>query len=414
MKRPTEHSVAFKTLSLFTGVGGLDYGFEAAGFDTAVAVEMDPHACRTLRLNRQWPVLEGDIAAISSQSILEAGGLKVGEADVLVGGPPCQPFSKSGYWATGDAGRLRDPRADTLVQYLRVLSDTQPKAFVIENVLGLGYAGKSEGLDLIRRGVTRINAKTGARYSLAVKALNAADYGVPQQRERLFVVGLRDGAEFVFPSPTHCPPEKVGAVGGEPYLTAWDALGGLEPQAPDPQLAMTGKWGDLLPTIPEGANYLWHTARGGGHPLFGWRTRFWNFMLKLAKDRPAWTIQAQPGPSTGPFHWDNRRLSAAELARLQTLPDDLRFESNRAEAQKLIGNAVPSALAEVIALALAEQVFGQGARAPSLLPERRDDRPGPSPVAPLPRKYRGLIGVHKEHPGTGKGRGASLRLLEAA
>src|SRR5271168_1190805 len=124
-------------ISLYTGVGGLDFGFEAAGFRTAVAVEMDPIACRTVRLNREWPVLEGDIHEMNSETILDAAGLRPGEADVLIGGPPCQPFSKSSYWVSGDARRLDDPRADTLTAYLRVLRDARPRMFLLENVPGL-------------------------------------------------------------------------------------------------------------------------------------------------------------------------------------------------------------------------------------------------------------------------------------
>src|SRR5688572_22760443 len=101
-------------ISLYTGVGGLDFGFEAAGFETRVAVEMDPAACRVMALNRRWSVIERDIHEVSSLDILKMAGLKKGEADVLIAGPPCQPFSKSGYWASGDARRLDDPRADTL------------------------------------------------------------------------------------------------------------------------------------------------------------------------------------------------------------------------------------------------------------------------------------------------------------
>src|SRR5437016_575979 len=134
-----------KVISLYTGVGGLDFGFEAAGFETAAAVEFDATACRTLRLNRRWPVLEGDIHAISSKAILKAGALKVGEADALIGGPPCQPFSKSSYWVSGDALRLDDPRSSTLAAYLRVLRDTKPKTFLLENVYGLAYSSKDEG-----------------------------------------------------------------------------------------------------------------------------------------------------------------------------------------------------------------------------------------------------------------------------
>lgn len=109
-----------KTISLFTGIGGLDFGFEAAGFDTAVAVEIDPVSCRTLRGNRGWPVIERDIHEVTSRELLRTAKLKVGQADVLVAGPPCQPFSKSGYWARGDALRLDDARADTLSAFLRV------------------------------------------------------------------------------------------------------------------------------------------------------------------------------------------------------------------------------------------------------------------------------------------------------
>ena len=85
-------------------------------------------------------------------------------------------------------------------------------------------------------------------------------------------------------------------------------------------LTVGGKWADLLPTIPEGQNYLWHTNRGGGSQLFGWRTRYWSFLLKLAKNLPSWTIQAHPGSSIGPFHWRNRKLSVPEMCRLQTFP----------------------------------------------------------------------------------------------
>ncbi|MGO9933009.1 MAG: DNA cytosine methyltransferase [Steroidobacteraceae bacterium] len=96
-----------KAISLFTGVGGLDFGFEAAGFSTAVAVEMDKTCCRTVQLNRSWPAIEDDIHSVSTHEVLCQANLEPGQADVLIGGPPCQPFSKSGYWVRGDALRLR-------------------------------------------------------------------------------------------------------------------------------------------------------------------------------------------------------------------------------------------------------------------------------------------------------------------
>ena len=137
-------------ISLYTGAGGLDYGFEAAGFRTSVAVEMNHASCETLRHNRSFPVIERDIHDVPSSEILETAKVDVGEASLVIGGPPCQPFSKSGYWATGDAARLDDPRAGTLGAFMRVLEDTLPHAFVLENVGGMAYAGKAEGVAFLR------------------------------------------------------------------------------------------------------------------------------------------------------------------------------------------------------------------------------------------------------------------------
>ena len=185
--------MALKAISLYSGIGGLDFGFEAAGFRTAVAVEMDPVACDTMRLNRRWPVLESDIKDTLSQHILSVADLKKGEADVLIGGPPCQPFSKSGYWATGDVKRLDDPRSDTLMHYLRVLRDTKPRSFLLENVKGLTYRGKNEGLEFFLDGVREVNRIARTKYDVHWATLNVADYGVPQNRERVFLIASRDG-----------------------------------------------------------------------------------------------------------------------------------------------------------------------------------------------------------------------------
>ncbi len=393
-------------ISLYTGVGGLDFGFEAAGFETVAAVEIDPVACRTMRLNRpEWRLLEGDIHEISSQTILETAGLKLGEADVLIGGPPCQPFSKSSYWVNGDASRLDDPRADTLTGYLRVLRDTRPKAFLLENVYGLVYKDKDEGLRHLLEGIDQINHETGTQYAVSWKMLNAAHYGVPQIRERVFLIGSRDGTVFQFLAPTHGEAGENGLLEcRESYRTAWDAIGDLLRMPNEPSLAVGGKWADLLPTIPERQNYLWHTNRGGGSSLFGWRTRYWSFLLKLAKNQPSWTIQAQPGSAIGPFHWCNRKLSIQEMCRLQTFPDGLIFDCGRTNVQKMLGNAVPSLLTEVLAREIRQQLLKDKADPGplGLMPPVRTPVPTPEPVASLPRKYLPLIGDHPDHPGEGK------------
>lgn len=396
------------TISLYTGAGGMDYGFEAAGFETRVALEFDRDAAATLRHNRPWPVIEADICSTPSSEILRAGGLKVGEAALLIGGPPCQPFSKSGYWSSGDSKRLADPRARTLDEYMRVVRDALPETFVLENVHGISYSGKEEGMLLLQEWIEQINAETGASYVASWQVLNAVDYGVPQQRSRFFMVANREGRRFTFPLPTHGDPDATqpglydAGLRLRPLATTWDAIGDLRPQ-PVEDLAVRGRWAGLLPSIPEGENYLFHTDRRDGLPLFGWRRRYWSFLLKLAKNRPSWTIQAQPGPAVGPFHWDNRRLSVQEMARLQTFPDGIEFVGGRNSVQRQLGNAVPSLLAEVVGRAILEHFFDEPPTAPSLEVKPRRPIPEAEPVAEVPSEYLHLVGRHQAHPGTGLG-----------
>lgn len=410
-----------KIISLFTGAGGLDLGFEAAGFETAVAVEMDAQCVKTLRHNRDWPVLHSDVASVSSAELLKAGDLKKGEAALLIGGPPCQPFSKSGFWATGESKRLKDPRAATLDEYLRILEDTLPHAFLLENVAGIAYRGKAEGLEYLLERIAGINTRNGTNYQVETMRLNAAAYGVPQIRERVFLVAHREGQPFGELNATHDWKQEardqilIKESGLKPANTAWDAIGHLD-TLHAPELSPRGKWADLLPSIPEGENYLYHTDRGNGQALFGWRRRFWNFLLKLARDKPSWTLTAQPGPATGPFHWDNRYLSAKELAAIQTFPDDYEVLGSRTEAHKQIGNAVPSALAELIALRIRARYFGESeceTVAPSLLPTKASPMPKAVNPAPVPEKYLQYVGEHLAHPGTGKGYGAQRAKLSA-
>jgi DNA (cytosine-5)-methyltransferase 1 len=406
-------------VSLFTGAGGLDYGFEAAGFETRVAIESDLDCVETLRRSRSWPVIAEDIRRVSTSTITQVSGLTVGDVDALIGGPPCQPFSKSAYWANGDTLRLKDARAHTLRELMRCVKDLLPKVFVIENVPGIGFVEKSEALELIKRRTRRINRLAGTRYALSCALVDAADYGVPQHRKRLFVVGHRHGSVLRFPAPTHGP---RASGKPQPYMTAWDAIGRLR-CSPSDDLRLSGRWADLLPSIPEGHNYLWHTNRGGGVQLFGWRTRYWSFLLKLAKNQPSPTLQAHPGPATGPFHWSNRRLSVEEMARLQTFPSTVVFAGSHRSVERQIGNAVPSLLAEVLAREIRKQ----------LLDAPVDDRlelavrpyrpiPAPKPVVDVPRKYLVHLGSHPDHPGEGRGprsrelqeRGAYRRRIRAA
>lgn len=403
-------------ISLYTGIGGLDFGFERAKYKPAVCVEMDDACVVAIKKNLSKVVIQKDIHEVSSEEILRTGGLAKSEVDILVGGPPCQPFSKSSHWVRGYALGLDDPRADTLAAYLRVLRDTKPKAFLLENVAGLAFGRKKNAMDFLMEGIKKVNKEAGVEYKVSWRLINTAEYGVPQKRERVFIIGNRLGTKFQFPEPTHYNPQVGHALLGAAYRTAWDAIGDLVNHQTDENLNVGGHWADLLPTIPEGFNYLYHTSRKGGLPLFGWRTRYWSFLLKLSKRLPSWTIQAQPGSSVGPFHWTSRKLSRREMARIQTFPDNLDLaEFSRADAQRMIGNAVPSLITEVLGRAINEQIFGDRPEGSplSLLPPVRIPVPESEQIVPVPEQYLNMVGDHAPHPGTGKGAAAQRGYVNA-
>jgi DNA (cytosine-5)-methyltransferase 1 len=399
-----------KFISLFTGAGGLDLGLEAAGFRVALCVEKDPIARQTLAQNRpEWLQAEpGDIHQWDPETLLRFGGIRARQVSLVAAGPPCQPFSKAGYWANGNARRMEDPRASTLKAFLEVAEQALPKVVLLENVKGITFNGKDEGIEHLRRGFARINRRCGTQYSLQVLHLNAADYGVPQIRERVFLVAHRDGLHLQIPAPTHFPNPYSTKKGKLPYLTAWDAIGDLDNGIESLELALTGRWADLLPCIPEGRNYLWHTESGGGRKLFGWRTRYWSFLLKLSKQRPSWTISAEPGPATGPFHWKNRRLSPRELCRLQTFPDDFKPVGTLRDVQRQIGNATPPLLAEVLGREICRQWLGHVTDSDlKFIIKHKSGCPPPERTKRVPRKYLYREGQHKPHPGPGLGPRAS-------
>src|SRR5262245_27206979 len=169
-----------KVISLFSGAGGLDYGLEAAGFSFGAGVEIDTDCVATLSESRGWPIICRSVFDVTTRELLDLSNSKKGEIALVAGGPPCQPFSKSGYWARGDARRLRDPRSDTLGAYMRVVRETLPKVLLLENVEGLQYAGKDEGLQLLLGELEDINRTEGTAYQPSVQVVNAASFGVPQ------------------------------------------------------------------------------------------------------------------------------------------------------------------------------------------------------------------------------------------
>lgn len=337
-------------ISLFSGAGGLDLGAERAGYEVRAAVEWDRDAAATMEKNFAHlvsPVIQNDILATPTGQILAAAGLKGSERpDLLVGGPPCTPFSKSGFWLEWKREGL-DPDASLLQAYTRVLAEAQPRYFVLENVYALTYNNRAS-----RPAYERLLREIDdAGYHWRAKVLNAADYGVPQSRPRLFVIGVPKDE----PLPDHPVPSHGGSwerrISGDPqcpHVTTGEALTGLLTD-PEPSEEVNGKYGHLLPDIPPGDNYLYYTdKRDHPEPLFAWRSKYWSFLLKLAPDKPAPTIQAQPGPYVGPFHWENRRLRTAEIKRLFTYPDEFELVGSRSSIQAQLGNSVPPLLAEKV------------------------------------------------------------------
>lgn len=360
-----------RAVSLFTGAGGLDLGCEAAGFMTVAAVEQNPTARQTLELNGlKWfshldpAAIFEDIVGLSFEELLDRAGLEVGEADLIHGGPPCTPFSKSGYWlAYKRAGN--DPKASLLDNYVDALEAIKPKAFLMENVYGLAYGNQNRAV--LERFVKRIRA---AGYSFDRKVVLAADYGVPQMRQRLICVGVRgdllDGPtkswRFPWPTPTHAGPHETRSDYDRellPHRTVGEAFAGLtrKHNPPEREEIVTGTFESELREVPAGDNYLYLTShRGHPSPRFKWRTRYWTFLLKLHPDKPSPTIQGQPGPWVGPFHWENRRLRVAELKRLMEFPDEYLVTGSRRDQQLQLGNAVPPRLGQVMANAIREEL----------------------------------------------------------
>lgn len=364
-------------VSLFSGAGGLDLAAERCVEDrpesanlshlrslrVAVATDYDHQALATLSKNLpETMTICADIRQTATSELLEAAGLAVGEAALVIGGPPCTPFSKSGFWLE-EKRTSSDPNASLLDEYVRVVREARPEAFVLENVQGLTYRTHKAQFDRLLAALRELG------YNPQWKVLLAADYGIPQLRRRVFVVGRRDGQRFYFPEATHSGwSERTNVIDPTklPYVTVREVLQDLLFGEQEAEEVVEGEFAELAAEVPPGQNYLWHTPRYGGRNVFKWRSRYWTFLLKLDPDRPSTTLQAQPGPWVGPFHWDNvlnprgearaRRLRLPEMLRIMTFPDDFVVVGTRTDAQRQLGNAVPVQLGKIVVRTLLEQL----------------------------------------------------------
>ncbi len=336
-----------RTLSLFSGAGGLDIGFHDAGFSIQSCIEIEQKYANTLVENSGDHNYFGKDCHVICDDIRNYHSPEDMEIDFIIGGPPCQTFSAAGRRASGVMG-TDDARGMLFEEYIRLLKKLQPKGFLFENVYGIIGAQGGSAWKQIQEGFS------SAGYRIFHRILDTSDYGVPQFRERLFIVGLRDG-EYHFPRPTHGPESLTGI----PHFTAGEAI--LTAPASKDKVAegLNGRYGHLLNDIPPGLNYSFYTKEmGHPNPIFAWRSKFSDFLYKADPDEPIRTLKAQGGQYTGPFHWDNRPFTLPELKRLQTFPDSYHVTGTRLVAIQQLGNSVPPQLARVLALSILSQVFG--------------------------------------------------------
>ncbi|MGV1003880.1 MAG: DNA cytosine methyltransferase [Candidatus Nanopelagicales bacterium] len=342
-----------RAVSLFSGCGGLDLGIRQAGFHVVAGVDNDPRAGRSYRVNFPETAFHaGDIREFDRSLV---GGMvgrqSLHDVDLLVGGPPCPPFSKSRFYRTEKPRALADPVGEvTISGYLETLRWLRPRAFLLENVAGMAFDVHRGTLDHILATVTRLG------YTCTHRVINAADYGVPQMRQRFILVGMLD-SKFTWPVPTHRAPRSGGASAIPEWVTAGHAINDLDTQANagDRGHVAGGKYHHLLTEIPPGDNYLYFTAkRGHPNPQFEWRKRYWSFLLKLSPDLPSWTIQARRSNNMGPLHWRNRILRIAEVKRLQTFPDQFYLDGTVEQQWRQVGNAVPPLLAATLGSSMRE------------------------------------------------------------
>ena len=391
----------FTFIDLFAGCGGLSEGFYMENFEALAHVEIDAVACKTLKTrmdyygypNSENAVLEADITSPDMIARIE-NAVNGAEVDVIIGGPPCQSFSSLGR-AKDDNGMKDDPRNYLFESYVKILNHFLPKFFVFENVTGL-LTATLNGEHI----VNRITKELGKHYKVKLEVLNSANYGVPQIRKRVIIIGVREDIpldiDTVYSSvvKTHYDPEMSDAkrCGLKKYVTVRDAIEELPKIFPG-QGAKTVPFkskrnNDFLRTIvkKDSCVLLDHVARNhNDRDIERYRVmskEHWTFQ-ELLQNRPdlnhekqrvfgnSYTVQLWDLPSKTiiahlykdgnqfihPDYTQGRTFTVREAARIQSFPDDFVFEGARTDQFKQIGNAVPPLLANAIAKALKQQLI---------------------------------------------------------
>lgn len=311
-------------VSFFAGCGGLDLGFKQAGFEIIWANDFNEWACHTYASNFGPHIVHGSIEDVDMEALPEC--------DVMTGGFPCPDFSM--IWKRGG---IETERGNLYTYFVKAVMVKQPKIFVAENVKGLLSANEGKAMERITQDFA------AAGYKIHAKLYNFAQFGVPQLRERVLIIGVREDLEYEFvePTPTHGP----GAP--EPYVTAGEALLGVEdvPLNNEHQKILP-RTAELLSLIPEGMNF---SAVPKDHPRYV-KGMISHVYRRLHRDKPSTTIIAGGGGGTWGYHFEhNRPLTNRERARLFGYPDTFKFEGSITEVRRQIGNSVPPTAAKVIA-----------------------------------------------------------------
>lgn len=312
-----------KIISLFSGCGGLDLGFHQEGYETVWANDFDHWACETFKKNIGDVIVEGDIEQIDPYD-----NNSIPDCDIVLGGFPCQDFSM--IWKRPG---LDGERGNLYKSFLRVVDAKKPKVFVAENVKGLLTANNKKAIKQIVSDFESI----APGYKVKVKLYNFADYGVPQLRERILIVGIRSDIDFDFehPDPTHSAKDEELL----PHVTAGEALANIPDDAKNiEQQNLSPKTVEKLKLISAGGNF---TDIPKDHPLYV-KGMISHVYRRIHPDEPSKTIIAAGGGGTWGYHYpEPRSLNNRERARLQSFPDDFEFVGTMTQVRKQIGNAVP-------------------------------------------------------------------------
>lgn len=334
-------------IDLFSGAGGLHMGFEKAGYSIKLCIDNDALVERTHRRNfPDIPMINRDIQEVSAEEI---GSYLDGETlDVVIGGPPCQGFSTIGKRSSSDPEKRakHDPRNELVLTYASLIKELHPKVIVMENVKGILTMQKGAYLKNV------MSQLKEAGYSADYKLINMADYGVPEIRLRVIIIGNRVGLPVEFPSPDH---SETGENGLPVWNNCWDAIKDLEEYGDIPEfnhvaLKHTPKNIERYKLIPEGGRLPEDAL-----PPELYRKNFGNTFKRLSRGKPALTMV--PGNDAFPIHPTlHRSLTVREAARIQTFPDSMIFEGNRRQQGHQVGNAVPPLFSEKLALFIKQQI----------------------------------------------------------